>query len=98
MATTGADVRKVGVSELRGIILDSDELAKGTDYFDRKLIQNLARHGNKLYGESKGKDDALYRITLTFSDTSTDVRARCTCPAALRRPFCKHAAALLVAW
>lgn len=98
MAMTGTDVRRVGVSDLRGIILDSEEIAKGTEIFDRKDLNNLSRHGGKLYCEAKGSMTAPYRVSLTFSDTSADVKARCTCPAAFRKPFCKHAAALLVAW
>jgi HEAT repeat protein len=98
MATSGTDVKKVAVSDLRGIIVDSDELQKGTRIFDEKGIGNLARHGNKLFCEARGSGPAPYRVSLTFSDTSSDVRARCTCQAALSRPFCKHAAALLVAW
>src|SRR5262249_24021266 len=39
-----------------------------------------------------------YRVSIVFGDGS--VKAKCTCPAARSpgRPFCKHAAALLVAW
>src|SRR6185503_12301397 len=98
MATTGAELRKVSVGELRGIIVDSDELTKGTEIFDRKGLSNLARYGNKIYCEAKGSETAPYRVTITFGDAATDVKARCTCQAARSRPFCKHAAALVVAW
>ncbi len=38
-------------------------------------------------------------MSLSFGGTGAlDVKARCTCPAARSRAFCKHAAALLVAW
>lgn len=98
MATTGSDARKVNVSDLRGMIVDSDELAKGTRIFDEKALQSFARYQNKLYAEAKGSGVAPYRVSLVFSDTSSAIKASCTCMAARSRPFCKHAAALLVAW
>ena len=98
MATTGSEARKVNVGDLRGLIIDSDELAKGTKVFDEKGLQNLARHTNKIYAEAKGSGPAPYRVALTFSETSSAIKGNCTCFAARTRPFCKHAAALLVAW
>lgn len=93
-------VKKVDVGDLRGIIVDSDELAKGTRLVDDKALSNLARHKNKLFCDVKGSSGAPWKVTLAFSETSSGVRAICRCPAAMiqRRPFCKHAAALLVAW
>ena len=98
MATTGSDARKVNVSDLRGMIVDSDELSKGTRIFDDKGLQSLARYQNKLYAEAKGSGFAPYRVSLVFSETSSAIKGSCTCMAARSRPFCKHAAALLVAW
>jgi HEAT repeat protein len=89
---------KVGVGELRGIVVDSDELQKGTRLFDDKGLTNLARHGNKLFCEAKGSGPSPYRVSLAFGSGALDVKARCSCPAARSRSFCKHAAALLVAW
>jgi HEAT repeat protein len=98
MATTGSDARKVNVSDLRGMIVDSDELKKGTLFFDEKGLQSLARYQNKLYAEAKGSGFAPYRVSLVFSETSSAIKGSCTCMAARSRPFCKHAAALLIAW
>jgi HEAT repeat protein len=98
MADAQGVVKAVGVGELRGIVVDTDELAKGTRIFDEKGLLNLSRHGNKLFCEAKGSGPSPYRVTLAFGDTALDVKARCTCPAARSRSFCKHAAALLVAW
>ena len=97
MAKADTSVKQVGVGELRGIVVDSDELQKGTRIFDEKGLSNLARHGNKLFCEARGSG-APYRVTLAFGDGALDVKAVCTCPAARSRRFCKHAAALLVAW
>lgn len=98
MATTGSDARKVNVGDLRGLIIDSDELAKGTRLFDEKGLQSFARHQNKIYAEAKGSGPAPYRVALVFSETSAAIKGSCTCMAARSRAFCKHAAALLVAW
>ena len=98
MATTDSEARKVNVGDLRGLIIDSDELAKGTKVFDEKGLQSLARHQNRIYAEAKGSGPAPYRVALTFSETSSAIKGSCTCMAARSRPFCKHAAALLVAW
>ncbi|MFS8071368.1 MAG: SWIM zinc finger family protein, partial [Byssovorax sp.] len=96
MATTGEGARKVNVSDLRGTIVDSDELRKGTELYDEKALQSFARFQNKLYAEAKGSGSAPYRVSLVFSETSSAIKASCTCMAARSRPFCKHAAALLV--
>jgi hypothetical protein len=98
MATTDEGARKVNVSDLRGLIIDSDELAKGTKVFDDKGLQSLARHKNRLYAEVKGSGPAPYRVSLVFSESSAAIKGHCTCFAARTRAFCKHAAALLIAW
>jgi len=98
MATTGSDARKVDVGDLRGLIIDSDELAKGARLFDDRGLESFARYQNKLYALAKGSGPAPYRVHLVFSETSSAIKGGCTCMAARSRPFCKHAAALLVAW
>src|SRR5580704_16864983 len=90
-------LRRPEHGERRGIIVDADELRKGTEMFDGGGLAHLSRHEGKLFGEAKGSG-APYRVSLAFGDGAMNVRARCTCPAAWSRPFCKHAAALLVAW
>ena len=81
MATDETSMRKVGIGDLRGIIVDSAELKKGTELFDRKELTNLARHGGKLFGEAKGSEASPYKVTVAFSETSANVRASCTCKA-----------------
>ena len=98
MATTGSDARKVNVGDLRALIIDSDELAKGALLFDKNGLENLARYQNKLYARAKGSGPVPYSVHLVFSETSSTIKGGCTCMAARSRPFCKHAAALLVAW
>jgi hypothetical protein len=92
-------MNRIGVGELKGIVVDSDELAKGVAIVDANGLANLARFKNKLYAEAKGSGGDAYRVSLTFGEEDAlDVTARCTCPAAASRDFCKHATALLVAW
>jgi HEAT repeat protein len=98
MAKAETSVKPIGVGELRGVVVDTDELQKGTRIFDEHGLLNLARHANKLFCEAKGSGPSPYRVSLAFGDGALDVKAKCTCPAARSRSFCKHAAALLVAW
>jgi hypothetical protein len=88
--------RRITAAELREIVHDAEELAKGTRVFDEGGLQHLARHGNRVFAEAKGSGSSPYRVTLTVEDAG--VRSRCTCMAARSRPVCKHGAALAVAW
>jgi hypothetical protein len=92
-----ADARKLTLQELREIISDGVELAKGAVVYDGRGITYLSRYQNKLFCEAAGSGSAPYKVGITFGDTK-EVRGRCSCMAARSRPFCKHAAALLVAW
>ncbi len=87
----------LGLADLRRIVPDPEELGKGVVVFDRGGLVHLARHGGKLYGEALGSGASPYRVSIAF-DGKGAARGRCTCMAARSRPFCKHAAALLVAW
>jgi hypothetical protein len=101
MATAAAEVKKVGIGELRAYISDRAELTKGTTIFDSGQLSNLARYQNKLFCEAKGSGASPYKVTLTYKDAPSEFKAQCSCPARKfgeRAGFCKHAAALLVAW
>lgn len=91
-----SDVRGVTVAQLRELIGDAAELAKGTEVADRGGLSHLARHGNKLFAEASGSGPAPYKPQIVFGDEK--ITGRCSCMAARSRPFCKHAAALLVSW
>lgn len=84
----------LGLRELREIVTDSGELAKGARIVDEGGLAHLSRYQRKLYADAAGSQ--TYKVQLTFDDKGP--RARCSCMAARSRPFCKHAAALLVAW
>jgi SWIM zinc finger len=90
-------IRALSAADLGEIVGDAGELAKGTAVFHASQLANLARRGSSLYGECRGTSPTPYRISLAF-DAGGDVTASCTCPAARSRAFCKHAAAVLVAW
>ncbi|HZI11959.1 MAG TPA: HEAT repeat domain-containing protein [Myxococcus sp.] len=94
-----AEVRKIsgGLGELTEIISDRSELQKGAQLFDGKQLQNLSRYENRLFADALGSGATPYKVSLVFGD-GREVKGRCSCMAARSRPFCKHAAALLVAW
>ncbi|MBI5536262.1 MAG: HEAT repeat domain-containing protein [Deltaproteobacteria bacterium] len=91
-----SEVRSVPVAELRQHITDPSELGKGTEIADRGGLAHLSRHGNKLFADAAGSGSAPYKTQIVFGDDK--LTGRCSCMAARSRPFCKHAAALLVSW
>lgn len=91
-----AEARALSLSDLREIVFDPAELAKGAKVFDEQGLAHLARFENKLYADARGAMTAPYKVQIVFEAKS--VRGRCSCMAARTRPFCKHAAGLLVAW
>lgn len=100
MSAAPGDVQRIGAAELRAFIQDAGELKKGTLLYDGGQLLNLARHENKLFCEAKGSGASPYKVTIVYSGSPTPAfKGRCTCPArTFNRAFCKHAAALLVAW
>lgn len=91
-----SEIRSVTLAELRTIVTDPAELQKGTDILDKGGLSHLARHGMKLFAEAAGSGSAPYKPQIVFDDSA--IKGRCSCMAARSRPFCKHAAALLLAW
>jgi hypothetical protein len=89
-------MRKLDLEDLRTLVDDPAELTKGAVFYDDGGLRNLARHGDKLYADASGSSAAPYKTQVALA--AAGARARCSCPAARSRPFCKHAAALLVAW
>lgn len=90
-----ADAPRITVADLRRIVTDAAELEKGARVVDDGDLSNLSRHEHKLFADAQGS--TVYKVQATFED-KTGWRGRCSCMAARSRPFCKHAAALLVAW
>ena len=99
-------------SRLRGKFLMSEEFPKmalheakalfqandfqhGLTYYDMHKVLNPSRYQNKLYAQVQGSGASAYNVLLAFTDK---LSAKCTCPAARRNPFCKHAAAVLAGW
>jgi hypothetical protein len=89
-----SDAPKLTVAELRQIVTDAGELAKGARIVDEGALSHLARHEAKLFADAQGS--TIYKVQATHDDKGW--RGRCSCMAARSRPFCKHSAALLVAW
>lgn len=57
-------------------------------------VQDTARTDTALFARVTGTQP--YAVTIRLSEGK--VTARCTCPAARSRPFCKHAVAVLILW
>lgn len=91
-----AEVRSLTLPELREIVSDPSELAKGSRVFDEGGLTHLSRFEHKLFADAAGSGASPYKTQIHFDDKG--LRGRCSCMAARSRPFCKHAAALLVAW
>lgn len=91
------DIPPVPTAQLKLVITDPDELAKGLAIADKGGLKHLARHGNKLFAEAEGSGSAPYKVQIVH-DAEKGYRGRCSCMAARSRPFCKHASALLVLW
>src|SRR5690348_8500739 len=87
----------IATAHLKLIVTDPEELSKGVAVADKAGLKHLARHGNKLFAEAEGSGSAPYKVQI-INDTEKRYRGRCSCMAARTRPFCKHAAALLVLW
>ena len=91
------EIPALPTAQLKLVVTDSEELSKGLAIADRGGLKHLARHGNKLFAEAEGSGSAPYKVQI-IHDSEKGYRGRCSCMAARTRPFCKHAAALLVLW
>lgn len=91
------EIPPLPTAQLKLVVTDPDELAKGLAIADQGGLKHLARHGNKLFAEAEGSGSAPYKVQIVH-DAEKGYRGRCSCMAARTRPFCKHAAALLVLW
>lgn len=88
--------RTLSMSDLRALI-DPSELSKGQVIVDQRQLDHLARTADKLHAEARGSGSAPYRVSVTFGERD-QLRGRCSCRAAWNRPWCKHSAALMLAW
>ena len=91
-----SEARSVTIPQLRQLVTDPSELQKGTEIADRGGLTHLSRHENKIFADAAGSGATPYKTQITFGDDK--VTGRCSCMAARSRPYCKHAAALLVSW
>jgi len=94
-------VQKLSSSEVHALV--GSELRKGQTLLDQGKLRHLARTDRKLYAEAAGSRGSTYRTSITFDDQGRVQGKRgragnCSCRAAWTRDFCKHAAALLLAW
>ncbi len=92
-----SDIPPLPANQLKLVVTDPDELSKGLAIADKGGVQHLARFDNKLFAEAAGSGSSPYKVQIVH-DAEKGYRGRCSCMAARTRPFCKHAAALLVLW
>jgi len=69
---------------------------RGRDYFHSGAIFNARRQGATLKAFCTGSNVTAYRVQVTF-DRRGVAEADCSCPVG-RGGYCKHVAALLLAW
>src|SRR5580765_3365443 len=91
------EIPSLPTAQLKLVVKDPEELSKGLAIADKGGLKHLARYGNKLFAEAEGSGSAPYKVQIVH-DAEKGYRGRCSCMAARTRPFCKHAAALLVLW
>lgn len=71
-------------------------LRRGWEYFQKGALRQLRRQGKMLRGFCRGTGFKPYRVQVLFNDTGV-AEADCTCPIG-QGGYCKHVAAVLVAW
>ena len=74
----------------------SKALRRGWEYFQKGALGQLRRQGKVLSGLCMGTGIHPYRVRVVFNETGI-AEADCTCPIG-QGGYCKHVAALLIAW
>jgi tetratricopeptide (TPR) repeat protein len=84
---TGAEIEaRVGAQSFR----------RGLGYFRHHALFHLRRQGNTIRAQCQGSADEPYRLEVTFGEHGI-AAAECSCPVG-HGGYCKHIAALLLAW
>lgn len=73
-----------------------DDYRNGEAYFNQNKVSDTWQTETSLHAQVAGSGNKPYRVSVTFSGKT--LTPKCTCPAQRRRPFCKHVAAVLIAW
>ncbi|HPP53878.1 MAG TPA: SWIM zinc finger family protein, partial [Thermoguttaceae bacterium] len=74
----------------------SRALRRGWEYFQKGALRQLRRQGKTIHGLCRGTSFEPYRVRVLFNDAGV-AEADCSCPIG-QGGYCKHVAALLVAW
>lgn len=72
------------------------DYGNGQRYFQQGQVADTWQTDTSLHASVTGSGKRPYQVSVT--DEAGTLVPRCTCPAHRRRPFCKHVAAVLVAW
>jgi uncharacterized Zn finger protein len=90
-----ASIPTLSETEIRQRVGDQS-YQRGVGYFENEAIVNPRRQGSTLKAQCWGTAEEPYRVTITFAGDAIE-RAECTCPIG-HGGFCKHVAAVLMAW
>ncbi len=82
-------------SDIRNRVGDQT-FQRGVGYFRNEAITSPRREGSTIKARCWGTADEPYRVAVSFADGQID-HAECSCPVG-HGGFCKHVAALLLAW
>src|SRR6266571_5090563 len=88
-------IPKLSERDIRAVVGEQN-LLSGQGYVRDGSLFDTKLHGRMLRAYCKGTHGETYRVQVTFDDTGI-ADSFCTCPAG-ERGYCKHLAALLLAW
>jgi hypothetical protein len=88
-------MRKLAEKEVKALCQAAD-YDNGEAYFQQGKVADTWQTETSLHASVAGSGQRPYRVSVTAEGDK--LTPKCTCPAHRRRPFCKHVAAVLVAW
>jgi hypothetical protein len=88
-------MRHLNEKVVKDVCLPAD-YRKGEKYFQQNKVTNSWQTEDSLHASVSGSGKRPYQVHIT--DRGQELKSKCTCPAYRRHPFCKHVAAVLIAW
>ena len=77
-------------------LCQSDDFQNGEPYFRQGKVTDTWQTETSLHALVAGSGSKPYQVSVALQEGN--LAPHCTCPAHRRRPYCKHVAAVLVAW
>jgi len=88
-------VKPLKESEIKALC-QADDFVNGEPYFRQGKVTDTWQTETSLHAAVAGSGSKPYQVSVTLHEGN--LVPHCTCPAHRRRPYCKHVAAVLVAW